>query len=91
MLGVESVQFSLHQVSKVKLQHFLSRTLFNTHHVRGKQCTVFLTSGLDCLEYLSYSIFSLVLYLARIMLRVKSVQFFLTSLRRITHVAEKLL
>ena len=73
MLGIESVQFSLHQVKKVKLQHFLSRTLFDTHHVRDKQRTVFFTSGL---EYLSYSIFSLVLYLARIMLRVKSVQFF---------------
>ena len=88
MLGIESVQFSLHQVKKVKLQHFLSRTLFDTHHVRDKQRVVFLTLGL---EYLSYSILSLVLYLARIMLRVKSVQFFLTSLRRITHVAEKLL
>ena len=43
MLGVESVQFSLHQVRKVKLQHFLSRTVFDTHHVRGKQRTVFLT------------------------------------------------
>ena len=50
MLEVESVQFSLHQVRKVKLQHFLSSTLFDTHHVRGKQRTVFLTSGL---EYLS--------------------------------------
>ena len=33
----ESVQFSLHQGRKVKLQHFLYRTLFDTHHVRGKQ------------------------------------------------------
>ena len=57
----ESVQFSLHQGRKVKLQHFLSRTLFDTHHVRDKQRTVFLTSGW---EYLSYINFSLVLYLA---------------------------
>ena len=41
----ESAQFSLHQGRKVKLQHFLYRTLFDTHHVRGKQRTVFLTSG----------------------------------------------
>ena len=45
MLGVKSVQFSLHQGRKVKLQHFLSRTLFGTHHVRSKERTVFLTSG----------------------------------------------
>ena len=72
MLGLESVQFSLHGI-KVKLQHFLFRTLFGTLYVSCRERTVFLTSGL---EYLSYSIFSLVLYLARIMLRVKSVQFF---------------
>ena len=29
----------------VNLQHFLSRTLFGTHHVKGKERTVFLTSG----------------------------------------------
>ena len=51
---------------------YLSRTLFGTHHVRGKEGTVFLTSGE---EKLSYSIFSLVLYLAHIMVEVKSVQF----------------
>ena len=51
---------------------YLSRTLFGTYHVRGKECTVFLTSGE---EKLSYSIFSLVLYSAHIMLEVKSVQF----------------
>ena len=44
MLGVKSGQFSLHRSRKVKLQHFLSRTLFGTHHVRGKERTVFLTS-----------------------------------------------
>ena len=76
MLGVKSVQFSLHQGrkssqvtaffllysiwhalgetaysfpyirgGKVKLQHFLSRTLFGTHHVRGKQRRVSLHQG----------------------------------------------
>ena len=44
MLGLESVQFSLQGI-EVKLQHFLSRTLFGTHHVRGKERTVFFTSG----------------------------------------------
>ena len=71
MLGVESVQFSL-QGRKVKLQHFLPRTLFGPLHVGGKQRTVFFTSGQ---EYLSYIIFSLVLYLARILLGVKNVQY----------------
>ena len=61
MLGVNSIQFSLH------LLH-----LFGTHHFNGKERTVFLTSGE---EKLIYSIFSLVLYSARIMLGVKSVQF----------------
>ena len=46
MLGAESVQFSLHQGWEVKLQHFLSRTLFGTLYVRGRERTVFLTSGL---------------------------------------------
>ena len=55
MSGVKSVQFSLHQRREVKLQHFLSRTLFGTLNVRGRERTVFLT-----------------------------------LLRRITHVAEKL-
>ena len=45
MLGVNSVQFSLHQGRKVKSPHFLSPALFGTHYVRGKQRTVFLTSG----------------------------------------------
>ena len=45
LLGVNSIQFSSHRVGRVNSQHFLSRTLFGTHHVRGKQCTVFLTSG----------------------------------------------
>ena len=44
MLRFESVQFSLQGI-KVKLQHFLSSTLFGTHHVRGKERTVFFTSG----------------------------------------------
>ena len=30
---------------KVKVQHFLCRTLFGTRHVMGKERTVFLTSG----------------------------------------------
>ena len=76
MLRVNSALFSLHQGRKVKLQHFLSPALFGAHYVRGKQRTVFLTSGE---EKSSYSIFSLVLYLARIMLGVNSAQFFLTS------------
>ena len=45
MLGVESVQFSLHQGREVKLQHFLSRTLFGKQYVKGKELTVFLTAG----------------------------------------------
>ena len=44
ILGLERVQFFL-QGSKIKLQHFLSRTLFGTHHVRGKERTVFFTAG----------------------------------------------
>ena len=56
-----------------------SRTLFGTHHVRGKERTVFLTSGE---KKLSYSIFSLVLYSARIMLGVNSVQFSLHQGRK---------
>ena len=44
---------------KVKLQHFPSRNLFGTKQVlRGKQGTVFLTSGKEK-EKLSYSIFCL--------------------------------
>ena len=43
MSGVKSVQFSLHQGRKVKLQHFLSRTLFGTLYVRGRERTVFFT------------------------------------------------
>ena len=46
MLGLESVQFSIHKRREVKLQHFLSRTLFGTLYVRGKERTVFFTSGL---------------------------------------------
>ena len=56
----------------VTLQHFLSCTLFGTHHVRGKERTVFLISR-D--EKLSYSIFPLVLYSARSRLGVNSAQF----------------
>ena len=44
ILGLESVQFFL-QGREVKLQHFVCRTLFGTHYVRGKQRTVFFTSG----------------------------------------------
>ena len=43
MLGLESVQFSLHKRREVKLQHFLSRTLFGTLYVRGRERTVFYT------------------------------------------------
>ena len=39
MLGVESVQFSLHKRREVKLQHFLSRNLFGTLYVRGHRRT----------------------------------------------------
>ena len=82
MLGVESVQFSSHQGRKVKLRHFLSRTLFGTLYVRGKQRTVFLTSGLGIIKL--YSIFSLVLYSARCMLGLESVQFSLHQGREVT-------
>ena len=79
MLRVKSVQFSLHQGREVKLQHILPRTLFGAPLVRGKERTVFLASGE---EKLTYSIFSLVLYSAPIMLRVKSVQFSLHQGRK---------
>ena len=46
MLEVESVQVSLHQDREFNLQYFLSRTLFGTLYVRGKERTVFFTSGL---------------------------------------------
>ena len=45
MLGLESEQFSIHKRREVKLQHFLSRTLFGTLYVRGRERTVFFTSG----------------------------------------------
>ena len=95
MLEVNSVQFSLHQGRKVKLQYFLSLALFGTCIVRGKQRTLFLTSGK---EKSSYSIFFLVLYLApimllvnsalfssRVMLGVNSVQFSLHQRRKVKH------
>ena len=44
ILGLESVQFFL-QGREVKLQHFLSCTLFGTLYVRGRERTVFFTSG----------------------------------------------
>ena len=59
---------------------YLSRTLFGMYRVRGKERTVFLTSGE---EKLSYNIFSLVLYSACIMLEVKSVQFTLNQGKRV--------
>ena len=80
MLGVNTVQFFLHQGRKVKLQHFPSRTLFGTHYVSGKQRTVVLTSGE---ENSTYSIFSLLLYSARIMLGVNSAQFSLHQGRKV--------
>ena len=44
--GVEGAySFPYIREGNVKLQHFLSRTLFGTHHVKGKERTVFLTSG----------------------------------------------
>ena len=61
------------------MQHFLSRTLLGTHHSKGKERIVFLTSEE---EKLIYSIFFLVLYWARIMLGVKSVQFSLHQGRK---------
>ena len=45
MLGLESVQFSIHKRREVKLPHFLSRTLFGTLYVRGRKRTVFFKSG----------------------------------------------
>ena len=80
MLGVNSVQFSLRQGRKVKVQHFLSRTPFGTHYVRGKQRTVILTSGEG---KSSYSVFFRVLYLARIMLGVNSALFSLHQGRNV--------
>ena len=59
---------------------YLSRTLFGIYRVRGKERTVFLTSGE---EKLSYSIFSLVFYSACIMLEVKSIQFTLNQGKRV--------
>ena len=59
---------------------YLSHTLFGMYRVRGKERTVFLTSGE---EKLSYSIFSLILYSACIMLEVKSVQFTLNQGKRV--------
>ena len=46
MLGAEGAcSFPYISGGNVKLQHFLSRTLFGKHHVKGKERTVFLTSG----------------------------------------------
>ena len=45
ILGLESLQFTLHQAREVKLQHFLSCILFGTLYVRGRERTVFFTSG----------------------------------------------
>ena len=45
-LGAEGAySFPYIRGGNVKLQHFLSRTLFGTHHVKGKERTVFLTTG----------------------------------------------
>ena len=44
ILRLESVQFFL-QGREVKLQHFLSRTLFGTLYVRGREHTVSLHQG----------------------------------------------
>ena len=42
MLGAEGAySFPYIRAGNVKLQHFLSRTLFDTHHVKGKERTVF--------------------------------------------------
>ena len=59
MLGVESVQFSLHQGREVKLHHFLSRTLFGMIYVRGRERSVFLHIRVG---KLSYSIVSSTLF-----------------------------
>ena len=46
MLGVESVQFFLHQVRNSKVTAFSnSGTLFGTQYVKSKEHSVFLTSG----------------------------------------------
>ena len=73
MLGVKSAQVSLRQGTEVNVQHFLSRTLFGTLYVRCRERT--LSFLYNRVGKLSYSTFSLVLYSARCMLWVKSVQF----------------
>ena len=80
MLGLESVQFSIHKRREVKLQHFLSRTLFGTLYVRGRERTVFLYIRVG---KLSYSIFPLVLYSAPCMLGIESVQFSLHQVKKV--------
>ena len=79
IFGVKNVQFSLQQGRKVKLQHFLPRTLFGTLYVRGRERAVFFHR----VGKLSYSILSPALYLARIMLGVNSVQFSLHQGREV--------
>ena len=61
---------------------YLSHTLFRMYHVRGKERTVFLTSGE---EKLSYSIFPLILYSSCIMLGVNSIQFSLHQVRKLSY------
>ena len=61
---------------------YLPRTLFGRYHVGGKERTVFPSSGEG---KLSYSIFSLILYLARIMLGENSTQFSLHQVRKLSY------
>ena len=87
MSGVKSVQFSLHQGREVKLQHFLSRTLFGTLMSGVKSVQFSLHQGWEVKlqHFLSRTLFGTLYAWGR----ERTV--FLTSLRRITHVAEKLL
>ena len=80
MLGENSTQFSLHQVRKLSYSIFSLMLYSAPIRVRGKERTVFLTSGE---ENLSYSIFSLVLYWTSIILRVKRKQFSLYQGRKV--------
>ena len=80
MLRVKSVQFTLHQGRKVKLQHFLSRTLFGMDHVRVKSVQFSLQQGKK--DKLQHYFSFVVLYSARIMLGVKSGQFSLHQGRK---------
>ena len=79
MLGAEGAySFPYIRAGNVKLQHFLSRTLFDTHHVKGKERTVFLHQVRKVTAFPP----ALVLYSARCVSGVKSVQFCLHQGRK---------